>query len=89
MVQGKATPSKAPLPKKPTKPREVKNPAINAQRFAQYERELAQWEKDKAVYDAGQFERRAMKRKKQAVEHESAATGRTRRAITLSRSSAR
>ena len=53
----KATPSKAALPKKPTKPRLVQDEGLNSQRAAEYERALAEWEVDKTAYEAGQQQR--------------------------------
>ena len=62
----KATPSKAALPKKPTKPRLVQDEGLNAQRDAEYKRALAQWEVDKAAYEEGQKQRDRQKRKARA-----------------------
>jgi len=57
----KASPSKAPLPKIPTKPRETKDAALYAQRQAEYQRLLAVYKEEKAAYDAGQKRRKADK----------------------------
>jgi len=57
----KASPSKAPLPKIPTKPRETKDAALYAQRQAEYQRLLAVYKEEKAAYDAGQKRREADK----------------------------
>ena len=56
-----ASPSKATLPKKPTKPRETKDAALYAQRQAEYQRLLAVYQQEKAAYDAGQRRREADK----------------------------
>ena len=57
----KATPSKAALPKKPPKPREVKDAALMAQRTAEYERLKAIYNAEMEQYEAGQKAREAEK----------------------------
>ena len=53
----KATPSKAELPKKPPKVREVKDAALMAQRVAEYDRLMAIYLDEMEAYEEGQKER--------------------------------
>ena len=50
----KATPSKADKPKKPTKPQEVQDAALFAQRKQQYDVDLKKYDAAMAVYKEGQ-----------------------------------
>ena len=58
----KASPSKAPLPKKPREPKKVKDVALNTMRVADYQAKLAVYEEEMAAYKEGQRERKADKR---------------------------
>ena len=58
----KASPSKAPLPKKPREPKKVKDVALNTMRVANYQAKLAVYEEEMAAYKAGQRERKVDKR---------------------------
>ena len=57
----KASPSKAPLPKKPREPKKVKDVAVNTMRVANYQAKLAVYEEEMAAYKAGQRRRKADK----------------------------
>ena len=57
----KASPSKAPLPKKPREPKKVKDVALNTMRVANYQAKLAVYEEEMAAYKAGQRRRKADK----------------------------
>ena len=61
----KASPSKAPLPKKPREPKKVKDVALNTMRVANYQAKLAVYEEEMAAYKAGQRERKVDKRSAQ------------------------
>ena len=60
----KATPSKADLPKKPPKVREVKDKALMAQRVAEYDRRIAIYWEEMKEYEAGE---KARENKKKAA----------------------
>ena len=80
----KASPSKAPLPKKPREPKKVKDVALNTMRVANYKAKLAVYEEEMAAYKAGQRRREAdkvaVKRRLSASDAEPAAKRSTRRA---------
>mmetsp|Transcript_20955 Transcript_20955/g.68614 ORF Transcript_20955/g.68614 Transcript_20955/m.68614 type:complete len:253 (-) Transcript_20955:229-987(-) len=61
----KASPSKAPLPKKPREPKKVKDVALNTMRVANYQAKLAVYEEEMAAYKVGQRERKVDKRSAQ------------------------
>ena len=61
----KASPSKAPLPKKPREPKKVKDVALNTMRVADYQAKLAVYEEEMAAYKVGQRERKVDKRSAQ------------------------
>ena len=61
----KASPSKAPLPKKPREPKKVKDVAVNTMRVANYQAKLAVYEEEMAAYKVGQRERKVDKRSAQ------------------------
>ena len=71
----KATPSKAALPAKPTKVRQVKDAALYAQRIAKYDADLIVYEKAMAEYEAGQRVREAAKKAGKRKVSEAAASG--------------
>ncbi|EOD40900.1 hypothetical protein EMIHUDRAFT_454126 [Emiliania huxleyi CCMP1516] len=57
----KASPSKAPLPKKPREPKKVKDVALNTMRVANYKAKMAVYEEEMAAYKVGQRRREADK----------------------------
>ena len=57
----KATPSKAELPRKPEKPRQMQDAALYAQRTKEYKRLLDIYEAEMAEYEKGQKEREKAK----------------------------